>query len=465
MTRLQVRRGTAAAWTAANTLLSSGEFGYEIDTKKLKIGDGDTAWTSLPYFETSTLSGSTIVSLINNSAGIIDDDNIASTVSRTSHVHGNITAAGAIGVTSNLPIITTTGGALTTGTFGTNANTFCQGNDSRLSDARTPVSHAHGNITNAGAIGTTANLPIKTTTGGVLTTGAFGTGATDFAAGNHTHAGYASSTHALSHVTGGADVIANAISGGNAGLMSGSDKAKLDGIEAGATADMSASEILTALLTVDTDTSGLNAQTVKSCSVQTTITNSDSYIPTSGAVTDLFATKLSPFDLRATGWNIVGKYNGGASATTTATANYVMYWPLPIGSKNVTITKLGINITAETAGNFRMGIYSDSGSVAPASLLYNYGQGSTGTAGLIELSSSNTLNANTLYWVALTYSAAPTISYYTQAYCMSIGVIDATPTSAALCWRESRSYAELPANVGTIAKHDAACQSFAYITY
>ena len=38
--------------------------------------------------------------------------------------------------------------------------------------------------------------------------------------------------HAASHVTGAGDIIANAISGGNAGLMSGSDKAKLDGLPA-----------------------------------------------------------------------------------------------------------------------------------------------------------------------------------------------------------------------------------------
>ena len=40
--------------------------------------------------------------------------------------------------------------------------------------------------------------------------------------------------HAGSHVTGGGDVIANAVSGGNAGLMSGADKAKLNAIEAAA---------------------------------------------------------------------------------------------------------------------------------------------------------------------------------------------------------------------------------------
>lgn len=69
-------------------------------------------------------------------------------------------------------------------TYGTSAGTACQGNDSRLSDARTPTSHSHGNITNAGAIGSTANLPIITTTSGVLTTGSFGTSAATFCEGN-----------------------------------------------------------------------------------------------------------------------------------------------------------------------------------------------------------------------------------------------------------------------------------------
>jgi hypothetical protein len=101
-----------------------------------------------------------------------------------SHVHGNITNAGAIGSTSGLPIKTGTSGVLEAGAFGTGSGQFCEGNDARLSDARTPTSHTHGNITNAGAIGSTANLPVITTTSGVLTVGAFGTGATDFCVGN-----------------------------------------------------------------------------------------------------------------------------------------------------------------------------------------------------------------------------------------------------------------------------------------
>ncbi|MFH1981760.1 MAG: hypothetical protein ABIL58_07945 [Pseudomonadota bacterium] len=57
--------------------------------------------------------------------------------------HGNITSAGLVGTTANLPLITGTGGIVQASSFGTAANTFCQGNDSRLSDARTPTTHAH----------------------------------------------------------------------------------------------------------------------------------------------------------------------------------------------------------------------------------------------------------------------------------------------------------------------------------
>ena len=46
---IQLRRGTAAAWTSADPTLSSGEVGFETDTGKLKFGDGATAWTSLAY--------------------------------------------------------------------------------------------------------------------------------------------------------------------------------------------------------------------------------------------------------------------------------------------------------------------------------------------------------------------------------------------------------------------------------
>ena len=40
--------------------------------------------------------------------------------------------------------------------------------------------------------------------------------------------GKASTTHGSTHITGGTDIIPNAVAGGNSGLMSGADKANLD---------------------------------------------------------------------------------------------------------------------------------------------------------------------------------------------------------------------------------------------
>lgn len=49
--RIQLRRDTAANWTAANPVLLVGEVGFETDTRKLKLGDGSTAWSSLLYVQ------------------------------------------------------------------------------------------------------------------------------------------------------------------------------------------------------------------------------------------------------------------------------------------------------------------------------------------------------------------------------------------------------------------------------
>lgn len=111
------------------------------------------------------------------------------TVAPGNHGHGNINKFGAIGSASGVPIITGNSGVLQAGSFGTGSGTFCQGNDSRLSDSRTPTSHTHGNITNAGAIGTASGVPVITGANGVLQAGSFGTTAGTFAAGNHTHSG------------------------------------------------------------------------------------------------------------------------------------------------------------------------------------------------------------------------------------------------------------------------------------
>jgi major tropism determinant Mtd-like protein len=47
--RIQVRRDTGASWTTANPVLAAGEIGYEIDTGKVKLGNGLSTWNDLVY--------------------------------------------------------------------------------------------------------------------------------------------------------------------------------------------------------------------------------------------------------------------------------------------------------------------------------------------------------------------------------------------------------------------------------
>jgi hypothetical protein len=49
--QIQLRRDTAANWATANPVLAQGEPAIELDTGRLKFGDGTTAYNSLPYFE------------------------------------------------------------------------------------------------------------------------------------------------------------------------------------------------------------------------------------------------------------------------------------------------------------------------------------------------------------------------------------------------------------------------------
>jgi hypothetical protein len=68
--KIQARRGTAAQWALSNPILSVGEFGYETDTGKLKIGSGSTTWTDLAYVGLTPEEISTAVS--EAVSGVID---------------------------------------------------------------------------------------------------------------------------------------------------------------------------------------------------------------------------------------------------------------------------------------------------------------------------------------------------------------------------------------------------------
>lgn len=181
---------TSEAWEAAAipTELPSGSAGQ-------LLGHDGTAWvaTSLPTASDTVLGAVKIGSGVTIADGVIS---VSTNYAAATHTHA---AADVTSGTLNIARIPT----------GTTSSTVCIGNDARLSDARTPTSHAHGNITNAGAIGTTSGLPIITSTAGVLAAGAFGSTAGTFCQGNDSRLSDARTptAHKASHATGGSDAL------------------------------------------------------------------------------------------------------------------------------------------------------------------------------------------------------------------------------------------------------------------
>ena len=89
---IQVRRDTAAAWTAANPTLAAGEIGFETDTTYYKIGTGSTAWNSLAYGAyNGAISNNTITTAMLQNDSVTADKLADTAVAAGSYTTANIT--------------------------------------------------------------------------------------------------------------------------------------------------------------------------------------------------------------------------------------------------------------------------------------------------------------------------------------------------------------------------------------
>lgn len=79
---VQHKTGTSAQWTSVNPTLAKGEIGVEIDTGRIKIGDGVTAWNSLPYVFAGTYSP---IALAGNTGGTSKNIAIGGTLSTSNY--------------------------------------------------------------------------------------------------------------------------------------------------------------------------------------------------------------------------------------------------------------------------------------------------------------------------------------------------------------------------------------------
>lgn len=121
--RIAVRRDLASAWLSEDPTLSQGEFGYETDTRRMKIGDGLNAWSLLPYH-----------------VGVTGDDDITSGTLATVT---NLTVGDSVTVTNNGDF----GGNVDANSFGLNSGPlWSAGNGSPEGIAAYPVGSLYSQL-------------------------------------------------------------------------------------------------------------------------------------------------------------------------------------------------------------------------------------------------------------------------------------------------------------------------------
>ena len=200
---IRIRRDTAANWTAANPVLSSGQPGFETNTGLIKIGDGVTAWNSLAYrFETS---GGAAWGAITGTLSAQTDLNTALSGKQATLVSA-----------TNIKTI--------------NGSTILGAGDLAIT-----ASAAWGSITGTLSAQTDLNtaLGLKANTSSLAAIAASGSAA-DLTAGTLPAARFDDTAHGA---RAGGTLHANVVAAGAAGFMSGADKTKLDGITGTNTGD------------------------------------------------------------------------------------------------------------------------------------------------------------------------------------------------------------------------------------
>lgn len=270
-TRIQVRRDLAANWTSNNPTLASGEIGLETDTRKWKIGNGSSNWTSLEY-QLPSMTGSwastpdeNVLQIDRstkrvgiNAASLLHDLDVGgtfratgnSTIGGTLSVTGNTTLSGdlAVNAATNADITTTTSTATV---FNTNATTLNIGGAATTigigaATGTATINNATTAIAGAATVGGTLAVTGNTTltgdlavNGADITTTATGTATVFNTNATTLNVGQAATTVSIGATTGTATIrnATTAITGAATvgGTLGVTGATTLAGLQAGAT--------------------------------------------------------------------------------------------------------------------------------------------------------------------------------------------------------------------------------------
>jgi hypothetical protein len=116
--RIRIRRGTTTQWNSSTKILESGELGLDLTLNKLKVGNGTSLWTSLPYInilpsELSELAQDAVESAITAGTGITKNYNdtentitlaVDSTIANKTYVDTAVSGLGSTSAASYVPL-------------------------------------------------------------------------------------------------------------------------------------------------------------------------------------------------------------------------------------------------------------------------------------------------------------------------------------------------------------------------
>jgi hypothetical protein len=171
--KIQVRRDSSNNWTSTNPILSQGEPGYEIDTNKIKYGDGISTWNVLTY--TAGAGGGATGP--QGATGITGDTGATGPQGATGATgvqgqEGSTGATGTIGPTGATGVTGATGQTGLTGSVGSTGIDGATGATGPVgSTGATGATGLQGNHGSTGATGVTGNTG---STGPIGSTGATG---------------------------------------------------------------------------------------------------------------------------------------------------------------------------------------------------------------------------------------------------------------------------------------------------